>query len=162
MCNIDKAYASEDTDKDGENDSFYLEGAQVVGVMTEGDRAQAVKDMITQVSTKSIDGKSDTIDKIVSAYAKLSKEAKKNFGDTYNTKYEQIKKANDIAKVLVQLEDVVHTDLTTIEKDALKVIYNNAKAKIEKLGDEKATILGYLEGNLNFYYQKAGEVFSAK
>lgn len=160
--NIDKAYASKDTDEDGEDDSFYLEGAQVVGVMTEGDRAQAVKDMITQVSTKSIDGKSDTIDKIVSDYAKLSKEAKKSFGDTYSTKYEQIKKANDIAKVLVQLEDVVHTDLTTTEKDALKVIYNNAKAKIEKLGDEKATILGYLEGNLNFYYQKAGEVFSAK
>lgn len=160
--NIDKTPKTEKADAEGEKDRYYLENAQVVGVMTANDQAQAVKDMITNVTTKSIDGKSDNVDEIITAYGKLSKPAKEKMGDTYQTKYEQIKKANAIAKILVELEDVVYTGLGEDRENQLKTIYNNAKAEINKLDDEKSTVLGYLVDNLNFYYQKAGELFSAK
>ncbi len=158
--NIDKAYKAEDTDDDGENDKFYLEGVASVGVMTDADSVEEFKIKLGAIAGATIDGKSDDADKVIAEYNKLSAKAKESLADEQKAQVENVKKANEIAKILIKLEDIIYGGLDAQKTEELKAIYKSAKTEIEKLGENETTVRALMTNNLNFLYQKATEKFA--
>lgn len=165
------APVGEDTDDDGEDDLFYLEGA-FVGVMPAADRAAVVSSKIAAIASplsdleEAGDGKykSDAIAKARAAYDALDDAAKENVSEDDLAKLKKAEKAIDLAEKFGKLQSVINFEnLSEDEKTALKAAYNDAKSLSESYGDDYSEIADYLGSNLNlnYYYQYATEKFSA-
>lgn len=168
---------AEDTDDDGENDKFYLDGHALLGVMIESDRANVFTALVSKIST-SLDGgilpyeeKEDgtlfvaTIDQAQAIYDNLSAEAKNAVLTETMTSFNNYKEAVKMANVLRKLDGIVNYDsCDETAKTAYKDAYNAMKAEVEAFKDKStfSTVSALLQKNMLWNYQKATSLFETK
>ena len=154
---------TEDTDDDGETDLYYIESS-FIGVRPAADRAAAATVKINaiestlELKTESADGTlySESVLAARAAYNALDDDAKAEVAEDALKKLVNTEKAVVLANLFTKLETVIDYDVLDDDaKAALKANYQAAKAKVEEYGDDYKTIAGYLENNLNYFYQQA-------
>ena len=164
----------EDTDDDGENDTFYLEGQEFISVMSAEDTASVFEAKVNNLDTKLEDGKLvytekngaltvSAVEDVRKAYDNLSKEAKEYVEETVLEKLENMEKAIKIANLLNKLDGIYNFDmLNETEKTALKTAYETIKSEIEAFyaSDDKDAVIAYINTNLLYNYQRAGAEFA--
>lgn len=165
---------AEDTDDDGENDKFYLEGHNFLAKRLDKDVAAEVGSTINDVANdindsgalgfNKVDGKLtvESVTKAKALYdsktdavkALVSEDAVENL----NNYLDAIKWANEYDK-LSAIRKV--KELSTDEYNALKTAYESVKADIEEFrnSDNYAVVRTLLGNDLNNYYQRAVEEF---
>lgn len=166
----------EDTDDDGENDKFYLEGQKFLGIRLDKDVAKEISAVISDVDSKDVENDAlkfveidgaFTVESVVKAKAffdsqtdavkgLVSKNAKTKL-DNYLVAIEMANKYNKLKAI----KDV--SSLSTDEYNALKTTYEQVKADIEAFrnSDNYTTIRALLGNDLNAYYQNAVTEFEA-
>ena len=167
---------SEDTDDDGEADLYYLESAEFIGKMIDGDKAKIVEAKIGEIANvldggvlpfETVDGKLtvSAVTEARDAYEKLEKEEIKELVSEESlatlAKYE---KAIEMAKLYARLDGMRgYVNKTSEEQKAIKEAYAQVKAEIEKFkaGEDYETIAAYIENNMLWNYQEAVKTFEA-
>lgn len=161
----DSVLVEEDTDDDGENDSFYFDSSVTVGKMLAKDEAKKA----TTALNNAIDGSQlkyeinengelilEKYDKFVSIYAGLSQDAKDALDDDFNTKMANVKKAVELTKLYAKLDGFHKLDDKADVSEALKTAYNEAKVETNRYTSEEfAEIRIYIPTNLKYEYQQA-------
>ncbi len=165
-----------DTNDDGENDSFYLDSEVLVGKMTETDKATAVAAEINAISGtlvnnallyEEVDGKL-TVKSVIDArasYNALSDTAKKDFDETALDTLERFEKAIEMANVYAKLDGMYgYANLSTAEQEQLKANYEEIKGAVEefKASEDYSNVVGLIENNLKWNYQRAVELFEVE
>ena len=159
---------AEDTDDDGENDLFYLEGS-FIGKKPASDRAAEVVATFGEINAtldaeKQSDGtyKDETVTKARAAYNALDDDAKKAVSDEDLAKLTNAEKALQLWAAFDKLANVRnYLNLNNDQKTALNNDYAAAKALAESFGDDFTTIRGYLTDNLNYLYQETASKLDA-
>jgi len=163
----------EDTDDDGENDTFKLTGHKVLAKMTDYDKGLVVSNKISSISGKLKDGvlpfEKDADGKLFVAivnqaqaeYNALSDGAKKNVSDSSKTLLSNYNKAIEMANLYEKL-DGIRDD--KVDKETFRDEYNSVKVKIEEFraSENYSTISAYIGKNRLWNYQKAVSLFEAK
>ncbi len=159
---------AEDTDDDGENDFFYLEGNEFLAIKTNAHKAveftatlNTVTDENGLIKLEEVNGElvCKEFEEAEDIFATLTDEIKEEIADEDETKYKNIAKAYALAKAYNKLSDIkLVEDTATLEAD-----YNSAKTlKNEIINSEDyslETILGYIPENLKYFFQEAEKIF---
>lgn len=165
---------AEDTDDDGENDSFYLEGHEFLSVLSGADKAKIMDSTINALDTKLDGGKlvfEEAQGKLVvkavedarKAYDKLSKEVKDAVSESALTKLANMEKAIEIANLLNKLDGIYNIDmLDDAGKALLKTAYETIKGDIESFyaSEDKDAVIAYIDNNLLYNFQRATAEFA--
>lgn len=183
-ANLNSAITEEDTDDDGENDSFYLSERELVGEMSNADKAKVVEETITAIADScessgnlKIDDDAEEGQVKVKAIeeARAILDSYKNNSDVFDLisedkieTLEKYEKAYEISKKLYELKDF--QILSNTEKDALKDKFNEAKAYIEEFFNaddsedhaDYEAVLDLVVKDLNYQYGKAKTYFAEK
>ena len=172
--NLDKAtLVSEDTDEDGKNDKFYLEGNKQIGKILEGDKANVFVDAMNKINAEGLklteeNGKYVYAPAVEARalYNSLSQEAKDAVGDSYLEKLDKIEKAVELCNLYTALKDIdAYNFKTNEEKDAIKDAYNTAKNYRISIIEEKSSAYlidirdTYIPEEISYYYATAQKVF---
>ncbi len=165
---------AEDTDKDGKDDLYYLEGSVAIGVKTEIDKANVFVEAINGVIEGDLELELNANGEYVYAkatelrkiYSDLSDKAKEGVNEIYLIKLEKMEEAVKLANLYKDLKEIDNYSIKTdSEKETLKTEYNEAKAYriglIEKYGDSflKSVRDTYVPDQLNHYYAIAQSIF---
>ena len=165
---------AEDTDKDGKDDLYYLEGSVAIGVKTEIDKANVFVEAINGVIEGDLELELNANGEYVYAkatelrkmYTDLSDKAKEGVNEIYLIKLEKMEEAVKLANLYKDLKEIDNYSIKTdSEKETLKTEYNEAKAYriglIEKYGDSflKSVRDTYVPDQLNHYYAIAQSIF---
>ncbi len=172
---ITTTVTAEDTDDDGENDKFYLEGHKELGKKTEKDIISIATAKVNKITNslnsgelafeKNDDGsyKEDDNGKIyVQAIIDAENAVKDvNISDSTKELLAKYKKAVEMANLYYQLEGI-RSDLA--DETDLEAKYNAVKANIEAFrdSDDYDTISAYINDNLLWNYEKAMDKFEAE
>lgn len=173
---LTKAVTAEDTDDDGEDDKFYIEGATFIGTMLDADKASIVDAIIGNVSGElddgvlpfeKVDGKLTVaaVTDARAAYEALSADAKALVGENSLTTLANYEKAISMANVYAKLDGMYgYVNKTAEEQAALKTAYNEVKNEIEKFKESSdyGTISALIDNNLLWNYQQAKDTFEAE
>ena len=171
---LTSAVKGEDTDDDGENDAFYLEGQEFISVMSAEDKATAFEAKVNNLDTKLKDGKLvytekdgaltvPAVEDVRKAYDNLEKDVKDCVDETVMEKLANMEEAIKIANLLNKLDGIYNFDmLNENEKTDLKNAYELIKGDIEKFyaSDDKDAVIAYIDTNLLYNYQRAGAEFA--
>ncbi len=164
----DNVATGEDTDNDGKDDAWTLEGSALFGKMIAKDEIKAVVQEINGMTSSSeldyevVEGELvfETVDSARAAYNALSAEAKELIEEETLTKLTNAEKAVKLAKLFYKLEGVYDYEDKEAQKALYQTAYNAAKAEVNKYSDEEYTqIRGLIENNLKYYYQEAQRLF---
>ncbi len=174
-----------DTDDDGENDFFYVEGAQIIGQVTLEDQAKIMQAKIDDivngldeqgvlqfetdengVYVKNDDGKI-YVQALIEArkeYDELDADVKEKVNVTDLENYER---AVEVANLFFKLDGIekISANTTSGEKfDALKAAYESIKAEVNKYyADGEYSKVGvYIPNNLKANFTKAVKMFEPK
>ena len=172
--NLDKAtLVSEDSDEDGKNDTFYLEGNKQFGKILEKDKANLFVDAMNKINAKGLDLTEEngvySFAPAVEAralYNSLSEEAQKAVGEAYLEKLDKIEKAIELCNLYTGLKEIDGYNFKTDdEKKAIKSAYETAKAYRISIIEEKSSAYlidirdNYIPGDINYYFATAQKVF---
>ena len=166
----------EDTDDDGENDSFWFEGEKLAGVMLAADRANAAVAAINDIaSTLDLSDKDNEFVSSVGdarkAYNDLDDEAKKKVAESYLVKLENAEKAIELGRAYNELAEAVKyvSKMPAAEKVALRDKLNDKyeaaknirQGIIDSIGKDRfVSVRDLLCNNLKAYYSKATDLFA--
>lgn len=163
----------EDTDDDGENDTFKLSGHKFIGKMTDYDSAMIVTNKITAISGKLENGvlpyeKDDNgklfvavVNEAQTAYNALSDGAKKNVSDDSKNLLAKYQKAIEMANLYEKLDGIREDN---VDKESFRDEYESVKTQIEefKASDDYSSVSAYIGKNRLWNYQKAVSLFAAE
>ncbi|MBE5754216.1 MAG: hypothetical protein E7340_02630 [Clostridiales bacterium] len=174
-----------DSNNDGENDFFYIEGAKIIGQVVLDDQASIMQAKLDDIVNgldeqgvlqfetdedgkyvKNADGKI-YVEALIEArteYNALSSDVKEKVDATTLENYER---AVEVANLFFKLDGIetISANTTSGAKfDALKAAYESVKADIKKYyaDNEHATIGAYIPNNLKANYTKAVKMFEPK
>ncbi len=157
---------AEDTDEDGENDKFYLEGQTAIGIISESDKVSIATAKVSSISTSLSNGafvfeKNDEGELFVEAVDEAT-EAVKGIDVSEDTSklLAKYQKAIEMANLYNKLDGIRYENNNTDFESA----YNQVKDQIEafRASDDYSTISAYIGNNLLWNYQKAVELFASK
>lgn len=172
--NLDKATSvCEDTDGDGKDDKFYLEGNKQIGKILEGDKANVFVDAMNKIGAESLklteeNGKYVYAPAVEARalYNGLSQEAKDAVGESYLEKLDKIEKAVELCNLYTPLKEIDSYNFKSDEeKQAIKSAYNVAKnyriSIIEEKGEAYLENIRdtYIPEEISYYYATAQKVF---
>lgn len=170
FINLNAKVIEEDTDNDGKNDLFYLEGSKCAGVMTGADQANVAVEAISGIETPMKWTEKDG--KISCESATKAKKVCEDLGE--NKKYvdsssliklENCEKALALGEKYFALKGVSkYEDLSETEKTAYKTAYDNAVSFRQSLIDSYGktrfeTIRDLLDNQIKSYKTDADKVF---
>ncbi len=164
----------EDTDDDGENDSFYLAGQEFISVISAEEKASVFEAKISNIESKLENGKLVYVEKdgaltvpavedVRKAYDALSKDVQELVDETVIAKLENMEEAIRIANLLKKLDGIHLLDmLGETEKTALKTAYDTIKNDIETFyaSENKDAVIAYINTNYLYNYQRAQAEFA--
>ncbi len=174
---INSEVVEEDTDEDGKNDNFYLDGAKVLGVMIEEDVANEIKYAISLIgSTLTLEGEDELVDENVinarKVYDEMTTE-NPNLKD-YITEDElnklvnaehAVELANAYNKLKANFESMNSNQKEEYKLNATNVANlkaaNELRQKLFDIGDDGATYVAVrtmIPDQYNYYYQKASSL----
>ncbi len=174
-----------DTDEDGENDFFYVEGAQIIGNVTVEDQAKIMQAKLDDIANgldeqgclvfkTDKDGKYLTnengkiyVEALIEArkeYDNLDPAVKEKVDATALNNYER---AVEIANLFYKLDGIEKISVNTTSGskfDALKTAYESVKADINKYyaDGEHSKVGAYIPNNLKANFTKAVKMFEPK
>lgn len=168
--------AEEDTDDDGKNDRFFVDGAISIGVKTDADLAKIVEAQIKAIANELEEGVipfEEVDDKLTfgavtearAEYDKLSKEAKKLFSEQSLKTLNNYEKAIEMANVYKKLDGMYgYASMTSAEQQAMKTAYEEIKEQINEFmsSSDFAVVGGFISNNAKWNFQKAEELFEAE
>ena len=172
--NLDQATQDkEDTNDDGKDDKFYLEGNNQIGKILEADKANLFVDAMNKINAEGLklteeNGKYAYAPAVEARalYNSLSEEAKKAVGEAYLEKLDKIEKAIELSNLYTALKDIdAYNFKTEAEKDAIKSAYNTAKEYRISIVKEKSSAYlldirdTYIPEEISYYYATAQKVF---
>lgn len=165
----------EDTDDDGENDSFWFEGEKLAGVMLAADRANAAVAAIGDIaSTLDFDDEDNefvtSVAEARKVYDGLDAEAKKEVSSSYVEKLENAEKAIELGRAYNELAEAVKyaAKMPAEEKAALREKLNDKyeaaknirQGVIDSVGKDRfVSVRDMLCNNLKAYFSKANDLF---
>ncbi len=157
---------AEDSDDDGEDDLFYIEGHKFLGKITDYDSVQIAKvdlNALKVISWNVEDGfvGEEEVVKARASYNALSKEAKDLYGEESLAKIQNVEKALSAAKLLYKLDGIINYEVCDADtKLAYKNAYESAKATMAELKDN-TDVLSYIDNNMKYnFYEKATDLFA--
>ncbi len=153
----------EDTDDDGEDDKFYLEGEKTLGIITDEDKVTMATAIIDNIAGKLVDGALDFetdsegklyVEAINEAVAlaegvELS-ESTEELLDTYKLAIEKANLYNKLEGIRIEVNAL-----------SFETAYNEVKAQIEafRASSDYASVSKYIGNNRLWNYQRAQELF---
>ena len=171
---VTKAITVEDTDDDGENDKFYLKGANSMGIITDADKGVIASAMISEIANvledgvlpykKAEDGKFtvEAVTEARKAYNELTDEVKESFDEAVLSTLVKYEKAIEMENLYAKLDGMYgYENATDTQKSALREAYNGVKDKIEEFiaSDDYSAVIGYITNNAKWNYQQAAAKF---
>ncbi len=174
---INSEVVEEDADEDGEIDTYYLDGAKVLGTMLNVDIANEIKYAISQIgATLTLEGEGELVDENVVNARKVYDEMiaenpalKEYITDEEIAKLENAETAVELANAYNKLK-ANFANLNSNQKEEYKLnttnIENLKKAnelrqKLFDLGDNGATYIAvrtFIPDQYNYYYQEASKL----
>lgn len=171
---INSEVVAEDTDDDGENDNFYLEGAKVLGTMLNADIANEIKFAISQIgATLTLEGEDELVDenvvnarKVYDEMTTANPDLKEFITADELKKLENAEKAVELANAYNKLK-ANFANMNSNQKEEYKLNVNNIanlkkanelRQQLFDLGDDGATYVAVrtmIPDQYNYYYQKA-------
>lgn len=170
----------EDTDDDGKEDTYKLEGHKYIGKITDADQASIVDVVITEISNTFENGKlvfdKDKDGNVIFADGKLSVKAVKDARAFYEEQTNAVKalistssidtlkkyeKAIEKASLYYKLEGI-RSDL--IDVNEFKTIYDQVKADIQafRASSDYASVSAVINNNILWNYEKALDLFETE
>ena len=181
---ISASAVGEDTNEDGKNDFFYLEGHKYAGKIRDEDSADMMEYKINRLSEELDNGvlifdtddegnyvgdgqnqlKVQAVLDVRAEYDALKKSIKDKVQSSAVEKLEKYERAIEIANLFYQIEgvkDIETYDESNSAHQQLKQAYQAIKATIEKYysSGEYTSIGGFIHNNLKAHYEKAIELF---
>lgn len=181
---VSASAVGEDTNKDGKNDFFYLEGHQYAGKIRDEDSADMMEYKINGLSEELENGvlifdtddegnfiadgqnklKVQAVKDVRAEYDALKKSIKDKVQSSAVEKLEKYERAIEIANLFYQIEgvkDIETYDESNSAHQQLKQAYQAIKATIEKYysSGEYTSVGGFIHNNLKANYDKAIELF---
>ena len=157
----------EDTDDDGVNDSFFIEGQKFLAKISNEDYASMAAVDLNELKTISYDKEKGEFvgeEEIINArasYNALKEGAKEAYGESNYAKLCNAEKALAAAKLLYKLDGIINYEICDQQtKDAYKAAYEDAKAIMEEI-KTNTDVLNFIENNMKYnYYEKATTLFA--
>ena len=159
-----------------DDDGDYVDGAAILGVMTDADMAKAmgykIADITSPLTLEEKDGKlySELVEKLRAEYDALEDDVKALVSDTALSTLEDAEEGVELANLFSKLDGAKKgfANMTAEEKAAFKTeykaAYDNAAKKVEELTavseSHCKTVRSYVENNYNYYYQEAVKIFT--
>ena len=172
---MDVEYVSEDTDEDGENDSYYIDDDKIsiFGQMADQDQADLVAAKVTAVSNFlpeggiGFDQEADAeykaeYEKAKALYEDLDKDVKDLVAEETVDSLKYIEKAFAIAEEYKKLEGIRYIVTEEDEGAAeVKVIYDSIKKTIQdfKNSDDREAVDALIHNELKAHYTHSVEIF---
>lgn len=174
VADLSKTATAEDTDDDGENDLFYIDGVTLLGKMTAEDTANKVAAAVSEIGetlelSKKDDGTlyCEAYDAAQKVYDELDEESKTYVSDENLTTLENCKKAVELANKYNKLSSVAdYDDMSDNEKTEFKSSFEQAQSARKALiaeakdGSVFETVCGLIEEEYKYYYQEAAKKLS--
>ena len=159
-----------------EDNGDYVDGAAILGVMTEEDQAKAISNKLSGITApltlEEKDGKlySETVEELRAKYDALTNDVKELVSETAVETLENAEAGVELANLFSKLDGAKKgfANMTTEEKEAFKTeykaAYDAATSKVEELTAVSEShckkIRSYVENNYNYYYQEAVKIFT--
>lgn len=168
---VDLTKETVEKEDDKGNKYMTFEGQALIGIMTETDKANPVKQKINNLAAKDfeytvVEGKVklEGVKEARDAYEALSKESKKSIGEDLITKLENAEKAQALANEYYKLKEFEkYADLSDAEKKTFEEVYNQVKAYRQKLVNEDSTrfitIRDMVNDEILYMYQESVKLF---
>lgn len=163
-----------DTNDDGTNDTYYIEGQTMLGKINKADKfnlaIEKLKAVPSIIDWEEKDGKIVCNEKVqiaVDAYNKLmaefgEDEVEENYGEANMKKLNNVKRAARATELLAKLDNINnYSTLTEAEQTQMKADYNTAKAYMNGISYiDDVAVLDMIENNLKWaFYEKAPKLF---
>lgn len=175
---------AEDTDDDGENDKFYLEGANFMGKILDADKADMYEAVVSKIAGgftngvlnfdldengdyKLTDGKLSVkaVEDARAQYEALAGGVKEKVSSSTLKTLKKYEDAIEIASLLYKLDGIIDYDnLSETEQQSFKTIYESIKDAMNKhyASSDWSSIDNVIDVNLKANYSKAVAEFEEK